>query len=81
MIRVVADFNRMEGDRAVALHPEHTPPDALVPGTRVIVYEPGDIECEAIVRRGTRFPWVADMIEETIRYAPETSTVTKRPGC
>lgn len=70
MIRILNDFNLMEEDRAVVLHVEHTPPEVLVPGTRVILYEPGQMECEAIVRRGKQFAWVADMIEETIKYLP-----------
>ena len=61
----------MEDERAVVLHVEHTPPEALVPGTRVILYEPGDIECEAIVRRGKQFAWVAEIIEETIKCPSE----------
>jgi len=30
-------------------------------------YEPGDIECEAIVRHGERWEWVADILDGTIR--------------
>lgn len=70
MIRILNDFNLMEDDRAVVLHVEHTPPEALVPGIRVVLYEPGDIECEAIVRRGKTWPWVADIVEGTIKNPP-----------
>jgi len=34
-------------------------------------YEPGDIECDAIVRRGRRWEWVADIRRRGIlRRAP-----------
>jgi hypothetical protein len=52
----------------VPLAIEHTPPEALVPGTRVIVSYLGDLECEAIVKRGENIPWVAEIIEETVHY-------------
>lgn len=72
MIRILNDFNKIEGLRgngwAVVLHIEHTPPEALVPGTRVIVCDPGQIECEAIVRPGKHYPWVAEIIEDTLNF-------------
>jgi hypothetical protein len=66
MIRISVDFNRMADDQAVIL-PSWTPSEALVPGTRVILYEPDDIECEAIVRRDAAFPWVAEIVKGTMR--------------
>jgi hypothetical protein len=69
MITVSNDFNKMEGRRgkgwAVVLHEEHTPPEVLVPGTRIIVSYPGEMECEAIVEHGKYHRWVAKIIEET----------------
>jgi hypothetical protein len=43
----------------------------LVTGTRVVLYEPNQIECEAIVRRGKTWPWVAEVVEGTVRYPSE----------
>jgi len=72
MITILNDFNDVigsaDGTRSVPLAIEHTPPEALVPGTRVIVSYPGDLECEAIVKRGEDIPWVAEIIEETVHY-------------
>jgi hypothetical protein len=39
----------------------------LVPGTRVFLYDVGDIEGVGIVQRGKHYRWVAEMIVETIR--------------
>ena len=75
MIKIINDFNKMEGSRgnhwSVVLHVEHTPPEALVVGRRVIVSTPGESECEAIVKRGKYYPWVAEIIEETLHYFDE----------
>jgi hypothetical protein len=56
----------MMDDQTVIL-PSSTPSEALVPGTRVILYEPDDIECEAIVRRDTAFSWVAEIVKGTMK--------------
>ena len=72
MIKVINDFNKLEGSRgdhwSVVLHVEHTPAEALVVGTRIIVTTPGEIECEAIVRHGEHHQWVAEIVEDTLRY-------------
>jgi hypothetical protein len=68
MIRILNDFNTMEDDGAVVLNAARAPAEALVPGARVLLYEPDQIECEAIVRPGKTWPWVAEMIVETIRH-------------
>ena len=67
-VRICNDFNKLEGEWNVVLHREHTPPEVLVPGTRVFVYDSADIEGEGIVQRGKHYDWVAEMIVETIRY-------------
>jgi len=67
MIRILNDFNLMEDEWSVVLHEMHTPAEALVPGTRVVLYEPDQIECEAIVRRGKTWPWVADIVAGTMK--------------
>jgi len=66
MIRIWVDFNGMEDDHIVRL-PSDTPAEALVPGARVILYEPDDIECEAIVRRRATDVWVGDIVKGTMR--------------
>jgi hypothetical protein len=43
------------------------PTEGLTVGAKVILEEPDDIECEAIVRHGDTWEWVADIIEGTIR--------------
>jgi hypothetical protein len=71
MIRILNDFNDREDERTVVLNDARLPPDAMVPGARVFLYEPDQIECEAIVRRGKTWPWVAEMIAGTIRHVGE----------
>ena len=66
-VRIPNDFHTTEGEWNVVLRPEHTPPEALVPGTRVFLYDSGDIEGVGIVQRGKHYDWVAEMIVETIR--------------
>jgi hypothetical protein len=44
LVRIMNDFNKTEARWRVVLHREHTPPEVLVPGTRVFVYEKGDLE-------------------------------------
>ena len=53
----------------MALNERSVPPEVLVPGTRVILYEPEEVEmrCEAIVRRGKVWPWVADIVKGTFK--------------
>ena len=72
MVRIATDFNWREDYLTIVL-PDRVPAEVLVPGTRVILYEPGDIECEAIVRRGKTWPWVADIVEGTIKNPPNAS--------
>jgi hypothetical protein len=40
-------------------------------GELVPLYEPGSIECEAILRHGTHWEWVADILDGTIRELSE----------
>jgi hypothetical protein len=47
--------------------PQQVPASGLSVGAKVVLYEPGDIECEAIVRHGETWGWVADIIEGTIK--------------
>jgi hypothetical protein len=63
MIRLSTDFNTQE-DGAIVL-PADAPADAQVPGARVILFKPEELECEAIVRRGTAWPWVAKIVPRT----------------
>ena len=79
LVRIMNDFNKMEQPWSVVLHREHTPPEVLVPGTRVFVYDQGDIEGIGIVQRGRLFPWVAEMIPDTIR-APGDEDYTDGRG-
>ena len=67
MARIHVDFNRREGPRTVAITPEEIPEEELKVGAIVTLYEPGDIECEAILHHGTRWKWVADILDGTIR--------------
>ncbi len=66
MIRLSTDFNTQE-QGAIVLS-DDAPADALVPGTRVILFKPKVFECEAIVRGGTACPRVADIVPHTIKY-------------
>lgn len=70
MTRIRVDFNRREGPRTIALSLEDVQNEALKVGALVTLYEPGDIECEAILRHGTRWEWVADILDDTIRDSP-----------
>ena len=71
MTRVRVDFNRREGPGDVAIPAEGIPADELKVGAIVTCYEPGDIECEVILRRGTRREWVGDILDGTIRDSAE----------
>jgi hypothetical protein len=64
MLRIAVDFNLREGPRTIVLR---SLPAGVTVGTKVVLYEPGDIECEAIVRRGDIWDWVADMVEGSIK--------------
>ena len=55
VVRVRVDFNRRESPHTIALGSSaDTPEEARRVGALVVPYELGDIECEAIVRRGER---------------------------
>jgi hypothetical protein len=73
MARIRVDFNRREGPRTVAVSAEDVPQSELVVGSIVTLYEPGDIECEAVLRHGTRWEWVADILDGTIRDSEQNS--------
>jgi hypothetical protein len=53
--------------RAVMIPSRSVSAEGLVAGAKVILCEPGDIECEAILRRGTSWEWVADIVDGTIK--------------
>jgi len=75
MVRIRVDFNRREDFRTIALGSSaEIPEEARREGALVILYEPGDIECEAVVRRGRRWEWVADILDGTIRKSEIKST-------
>lgn len=71
MLRIPVDCNHREGHRLrIIISPlEGISEEQLKVGERVILFEPG-MECEAILQRGERPPWVADIIEETIKEVP-----------
>jgi hypothetical protein len=80
MIRIMTDFNTREGDTTIVLR-DDAPAEALVVGARIILYEPGDIECEAIVRRGETWPWVADIVKGTVVDPPDDGeSQVEKPG-
>jgi hypothetical protein len=70
LVRIRADFNARDGYLGILL-PDDAPAEALAPGARVILYEPGELQCEAIVRRGERCPWAAGIVEGSIKYPPD----------
>ena len=77
LVRIRVDFNRREDSRTIALGSSaEVPEEVRREGALVILYEPGDIECEAIVRRGRRWEWVADILDGTIRESAIDSTGT-----
>ena len=82
-VRIMNDFHKHEGDWEngwkVALNLRSTPPEVLVPGTRVFLYDSGDIEGEGIVQRGERYDWVAEIIPGTFR-APGDEGYTNGRG-
>lgn len=68
IVRIPVDFNRREGVGTIALGSSaDIPKEAQRVGALVTLYEDEDIECEAIVRRGKRWEWVADILDGTIR--------------
>ena len=67
MLKIYVDFNLQEGPRTIVIPPRQMPINGLTVGTKVILCEPDDIECEAIVRHGTTWEWVADIVQGTIR--------------
>lgn len=71
MTRIRVDFNRREGSGSIAISPNEgeIPEEELKVGAIVTLYEPGDIECEAVLRHGTRWKWVADILDGPIRDA------------
>jgi len=46
------------------------PEGQLEVGLKVMLYDE-EMECEAILRHGTSYKWVADIIPGTIRHLPE----------
>ena len=71
-MRLHVDFNCREDTRTIAiLRPLEIPDEHKKVGELVILYEPGSIECEAILRHGTHWEWVADILDETIRELHE----------
>lgn len=68
------DFNR-NSDGVAILRPWEIPPDQLKEGTKIVIYEPEDIECDAILRRGVQSEWVADIVKGTIRELPIARTI------
>jgi hypothetical protein len=69
ILKIVVDMNLREDQRTIVIPPQRVPARGLTPGTKVILYEPGDIECEAIVRHGVWWEWVADIVDGTIKRA------------
>ncbi len=69
MIRIPVDCNWREDAWAIVIRPENIAIFGLKIGDRVVLHEPG-MECEAILRRGTQWPWVADIVEGTIKDVP-----------
>ena len=67
MLKIAVDMNLREDHRTIVIPPQQVPPSGLSVGVKVVLYEPGDIECEAIVRHGETWDWVADIVEGTIK--------------
>jgi len=67
LARIHVDFNCREDAGTVAiLRPWEIPEGERRVGSVVTLYEPG-MECEAILRHGERWEWVADILDGTIR--------------
>ncbi len=68
MQRIRVDMNHQEDHNTIVITSQCVPAEGLSVGVRVVIYEPdGDIECEAVVRHGASYQWVADIVEGTIR--------------
>jgi len=74
MRRIYVDFNAREvcPDKqsvAVSLPPsmQHEP---LLEGEWIVAYDE-ETECQAVVRVGSRFPWVADILIGSIKHGLE----------
>jgi hypothetical protein len=67
MLKIAVDMNLREDHRTIVIPPQQVPASGLAVGAKVVLYEPGDIECEAIVRHGETWEWVADIVEGTIK--------------
>lgn len=66
MLRISVDCNSREGLRTIVVPSDRMDPTDLVDGRRVVLYEPG-MECEAILLRGKIWPWVADIVDGTVK--------------
>ena len=67
MARIHVDFNCREDVGTIAiLRLRDIPEEERKVGTVITLYEPG-MECEAVLRRGERWEWVADILDGTIR--------------
>jgi hypothetical protein len=69
LLRIFVDINTCESSTRIAIPTEGVPVDELKVGRRVILFEPG-MECEAVLQRGTRFAWVAEIVPGTVKEAP-----------
>ncbi len=69
MVRLHIDCNRCDGPRSIAVDEREVAKLGLKAGDRVVLYEPG-MECEAVLRPGEIWPWVADIVEGTIKDLP-----------
>jgi hypothetical protein len=67
MLKIAVDMNLREDQRTIVIPSKLLPMKELIVGAKVILYEPGDIECEASVRHGKSWEWVAEIVEGTIR--------------
>jgi hypothetical protein len=66
MQRIQVDMNFREDYRTIVI-PQSVSRETLVVGARVILYEVDDIECEAVLRHGATWDWVADIVDGTIK--------------
>jgi hypothetical protein len=69
MIRLPIDCNCCEGPRTIVVDAKDVAKFRLKIGDRVVLHEPG-MECEAILRDGDQWPWVADIVEGSIKDMP-----------
>ncbi|MBI2739176.1 MAG: hypothetical protein HYX38_21870 [Rhodospirillales bacterium] len=66
MTKIEVDMNLREDVFTIVVPLQLVSEFQLKVGDRVLLYEPGT-ECEAILRHGKQWPWVADIVEGTIR--------------